>query len=212
MKSIKILPVFYLVTFFLHNYNEIKCNKVYISGDNFMPCSECKDINKCGGCLFDNNEFLPSAIELKLTKKNRDNNNHDNLKIHHDSLKLGNVKYYVKRGEGVSGSFGNASGNDINSMAKIHNEIKNRTENKEENKSSLSFIDHINNNLGEGKGGYNFSRIQKHEQDGDKINAQEEFEKIKSQVVDKSVVSFSDRVLDENEGQTQPSKGVTVEE
>lgn len=34
-----------------------------------MPCSECKDINKCGGCLFDNNEALPSAIELKLTQK-----------------------------------------------------------------------------------------------------------------------------------------------
>ncbi|CAD2098572.1 pepsinogen, putative [Plasmodium vinckei brucechwatti] len=205
MKSVKVLPIFYLVAFFFHNYNEVKCNKVYTTGDNFMPCSECKDINKCGGCLFDYNESLPSAIELKLTKKNRDKNIHDNLKIHHDSLKLGNVKYYVKRGEGVSGSLGNASGNDISNMAEIHNEIKNRTEKKEKNNSSLSFMDHSNNNnnIEEGKEGYNFSKIQKHEQDG--------FEKIKSQI-DKDAISSSDSVEYDNTNKTEPSKGVTIEE
>ncbi|KEG03541.1 pepsinogen, putative [Plasmodium vinckei vinckei] len=210
MKSVKIVPVFYLVAFFFHNYNEVKCNKVYTTGDNFMPCSECKDINKCGGCLFEHNESLPSAIELKLTKKNRDNNIHDNLKIHHDSLKLGNVKYYVKRGEGVSGSLGHVGGNDITNMAEIHNEIKNRTEKKEKNKSSLSFMDHSNDNIEDGKESYNFSKIQKHEQDGNKINTQE-FEKIKSQI-DKDTSSSSDNVEYDNTNRSEPSKGVTIEE
>ncbi|SCN62113.1 pepsinogen, putative [Plasmodium chabaudi chabaudi] len=208
MKSVKIVPIFYLVAFFFHNYNEVTCGKVYTTGDNFMPCSECKDINKCGGCLFEHNESLPSAIELKLTKKN-DNSIHDNLKIHHDSLKLGNVKYYVNRGEGVSGSLGHASGNDIRNMAEIHNEIKNRTEKKEKNKSSLSFIDR--NNPEEGKGGNNFSKIQKHEQDEDKVNTQEKFEKVKSQT-DKDASSSSGSAIDDNANKPGPSKGVTIEE
>nr|8DSR_A Chain A, Plasmepsin X [Plasmodium falciparum 3D7]8DSR_B Chain B, Plasmepsin X [Plasmodium falciparum 3D7] len=97
----------------------------YKIGTKALPCSECHDVFDCTGCLFEEKESS-HVIPLKLNKKNP--NDHKKLQKHHESLKLGDVKYYVNRGEGISGSLGTSSGNTLDDMDLINEEInKKRT-------------------------------------------------------------------------------------
>ncbi|SBT30491.1 plasmepsin X, putative [Plasmodium ovale wallikeri] len=150
MKGSKSFPLLCFSLLFLYAYREGQCSKLYKTGSEPISCSECHDIYNCSACLFEEKES-PHAIHLKLNKK--DNVDHNKLKKHHDSLKLGNVKYYVKRGEGVSGSLGNTSGNTLDNIDKINEEIRSRTE------KSVSGQD--------GKDAFteSFAGIQKHEYD-----------------------------------------------
>ncbi|GAW78955.1 aspartyl protease [Plasmodium gonderi] len=129
------LTLVYGALFFLYIYKGVKCDKLYKIGADSIPCSECKNAQECNACLFEENES-PHAIHLKLNKSKE--NDHSNLKKHHDSLKLGNVKYYVNRGEGISGSLGNSFGNTLEDIDNINEEIKNR---KEQDLRSKNFLD-----------------------------------------------------------------------
>ncbi|ANQ05763.1 Eukaryotic aspartyl protease [Plasmodium coatneyi] len=122
--------------FLLHLCWEATCHKVYKVGPEPIPCSQCRDVRECSACVFEEQES-PYAIHLKLNKNKP--NDHSNLKKHHDSLKLGGVKYYVKRGEGISGSLGNPSGNTLNDIDRINEEIRNRREDSAQ--GGRNFID-----------------------------------------------------------------------
>ncbi|KMZ95866.1 aspartyl protease [Plasmodium vivax Mauritania I] len=111
--------------FLLQFWGEATCHKVYKVGSEPIPCSQCKDVRECSACLFEEQDS-PHAIHLKLNKKKP--SDHSNLKKHHDSLKLGGVKYYVKRGEGISGSLGNPSGHTLDDIDSINEEIRIRRE------------------------------------------------------------------------------------
>ncbi|KJP89378.1 hypothetical protein AK88_01044 [Plasmodium fragile] len=139
--------------FLLHFCREAACHKVYKVGPEPIPCSQCKDVRECSACLFEEQES-PYAIHLKLNKKNP--NDHTNLKKHHDSLKLGGVKYYVNRGEGISGSLGNPSGNTLDDIDRINEEIKSR----QGGGDTRNFID-VSSYAKEGLSDY-FVGVQKH--------------------------------------------------
>ncbi|CAA9986186.1 eukaryotic aspartyl protease, putative [Plasmodium knowlesi strain H] len=156
MKDTKVLRTLLCgALFLLHLCQDARCHKVYKVGPEPIPCSQCKDLRECSACLFEEEES-PYAIHLKLNKNKP--NDHSNLKKHHDSLKLGGVKYYVKRGEGISGSLGNPLGNTMDDIDSINEEIQNRR--KESAGGGRNFIE-MSNYKKDSLSDY-FSGVQKH--------------------------------------------------
>ncbi|CRG98084.1 plasmepsin X, putative [Plasmodium gallinaceum] len=166
MKKNNSLSFFCIFLFFLYIFKGNSCDKLYTIGPNPIPCSECQNLYNCTACLYEENEAT-HAIPLKLNKKNI--NDHSNLKKHHESLKLGNVKYYVKRGEGISGSFGHNSGNSIDNMDIITEEIKKRKE-LSLNENFLNFSEYIKTDLSDFLPG-----IQRHKYKENNLNIEKNF-------------------------------------
>ncbi|KYN99182.1 plasmepsin X [Plasmodium reichenowi] len=169
MKRISPLnTLFYLSLFFSYTFKGLKCTRIYKIGTKALPCSKCHDVFDCTGCLFEEKESS-HVIPLKLNKKKP--NDHKKLQKHHESLKLGDVKYYVNRGEGISGSLGTSSGNTLDDMDLINEEInKKRTNAQLDEKNFLDFTTYNKNKTQDISD--HLSDIQKHvyEQDAQKGN------------------------------------------
>ncbi|CRG98448.1 plasmepsin X, putative [Plasmodium relictum] len=166
MKRIKNLAFLYIALFFFYIFEGVFCDKLYALGTNPIPCSECHNIYNCTACIYEEKE-ASHTIPLKLNKKNI--HDHNNLKKHHESLKLGNVKFYVNRGEGISGSFGHNSGNSLDDIDIINEEIKKRKK-LILNKNFLEFTDYTKTDLSDF-----FPGIHRHKYEGNNFNIEKNF-------------------------------------